>query len=77
MSDRKLPLQAETLITTAAIKLIESRRNFKPRQVVEALDLLCATLVEYGSLTWPPLLFVSQPYAKAPHSDTPHEKPHE
>lgn len=55
MSDRKLPLLAETLITMAAIKLIESRRNFKSRQVLEALDCLCATLVEYGSVGgWPP-----------------------
>lgn len=42
------------MIRMAATKLIDSRRNFKSRQVLAALDYLSAVLTEYGQLPWPP-----------------------
>lgn len=50
----RLPLPAETMIRLAATKLIDSRRNFRSRQVLAALDYLSAVLTEYGQLPWPP-----------------------
>lgn len=50
----RLPLPAETMIRMAALKLQDSRRNFRSRQVLAALDYLHEVLRVYGQLPWPP-----------------------
>lgn len=42
------------MIRMAALKLQDSRRNFRSRQVLAALDYLHEVLRVYGQLPWPP-----------------------